>query len=252
MLLVLLDEMNLARVEYYFSEFLSRLEGRPSPQNSEDRSQRQSAEIEIDVRRSGTQSQRVYPGHNILFVGTMNEDESTLALSDKVLDRANVMRFPMPQTLNSNVPGGELHPSTSHLPRGVWFSWIRKIADMDDADRLHAEEVVRAINSIMAELGRPFGHRMNQSILHYAANYPGARNRTRLDQALGDQIEQRILPKLRGVDVENNRRTLQQLADVARNNINDDDLGKAIEEAIRTSRQITGDMFLWRGFSRGG
>ena len=29
MLLVLLDEMNLARIEYYFSEFLSRLEGRP-------------------------------------------------------------------------------------------------------------------------------------------------------------------------------------------------------------------------------
>lgn len=31
MMMILLDEMNLARVEYYFSDFLSRLESRPRP-----------------------------------------------------------------------------------------------------------------------------------------------------------------------------------------------------------------------------
>src|SRR5690606_33181292 len=40
MLLVLLDEMNLARVEYYFSEFLSRLETRPSINPDDDNQRR--------------------------------------------------------------------------------------------------------------------------------------------------------------------------------------------------------------------
>src|SRR3546814_6253098 len=91
MLMVLLDEMNLARVEYYFSEFLSRLEGRPLDDGAASDADRRASEIDIDVSRKG-QTKRVLAGQNVLFVGTMNEDESTLALSDKVLDRANVLR----------------------------------------------------------------------------------------------------------------------------------------------------------------
>lgn len=85
-LLVLLDEMNLARVEYYFSEFLSRLEGRPFDESSMKEKDRRPSEIDIDVTQHG-QGKRVYVGQNVLFVGTINEDESTLSLSDKVLDR---------------------------------------------------------------------------------------------------------------------------------------------------------------------
>ena len=48
MLLVLLDEMNLARTEYYFSEFLSKLETRRMVNESID-SDRGRAEIELDM-----------------------------------------------------------------------------------------------------------------------------------------------------------------------------------------------------------
>ena len=108
MLLVLLDEMNLARVEYYFSEFLSRLETRRGI-NAADVLERRKAEISLEV---GLQSLSRDDGQininrqptlplfvdtNVMFVGTMNEDESTQTLSDKVVDRANVLRFGRPK-----------------------------------------------------------------------------------------------------------------------------------------------------------
>jgi len=48
MLLILLDEMNLARIEYYFSEFLSKLEVRQAVSNPDDLAQRSPAEIELE------------------------------------------------------------------------------------------------------------------------------------------------------------------------------------------------------------
>src|SRR5690606_26481606 len=78
LLLVLLDEMNLARVEYYFSEFLSRLEMRASI-DSRDEDQRRRVAIPLDTGPLKDTHRRpvLYPDTNILFVGTMNEDEST-------------------------------------------------------------------------------------------------------------------------------------------------------------------------------
>src|SRR3974390_2118826 len=73
MALVLLDEMNLARVEYYFSEFLSRLEVRRGSETEP------AAEIELDLGQGS--AKKVYPVPRLLFVGTMNEDESTQTLS---------------------------------------------------------------------------------------------------------------------------------------------------------------------------
>ena len=84
MLIVLLDEMNLARTEYYFSNFLSRLELRRIVTNENEKANRKNAEITIDDNFGN-----LWVPNNVLFVGTMNEDESTQTLSDKVLDRAN-------------------------------------------------------------------------------------------------------------------------------------------------------------------
>jgi predicted nuclease with TOPRIM domain len=98
MLMVLLDEMNLARVEYYFSEFLSRLEARPKYGDETDKANRRFSEIQIDIRGlPEEQMPAIFPGHNVLFTGTMNDDESTQALSDKVMDRGNIMQFPAPR-----------------------------------------------------------------------------------------------------------------------------------------------------------
>lgn len=91
MVLVLLDEMNLARVEYYFSDFLSKLESR--------RNKPTFLEIEAGSLKLLDEDKRVKIPDQFLFVGTMNEDETTQSLSDKVLDRANVLTFGKPPEL---------------------------------------------------------------------------------------------------------------------------------------------------------
>src|SRR5262249_42718710 len=130
MLLVLLDEMNLARIEYYFSEFLSKLEVRQSVGNPDDPAQRAPAEIEFEIgpRDTETASFRLWVGGNVLFVGTMNEDESTQTLSDKVLDRANVLRFGRPPKgipTTKSIGGGSASQNGKFLMLSEWQKWLR-------------------------------------------------------------------------------------------------------------------------------
>lgn len=80
---ILLDEMNIARVEYYFAEMLSILE-MPDP-----------AEWELDLVPNvwSTDPVRLDKGklripQNIWYIGTANNDDSTFTISDKVYDRA--------------------------------------------------------------------------------------------------------------------------------------------------------------------
>ena len=85
---VILDEMNLARVEHYFSDFLSALEsGEPIPLHEDEA-------IESGESESGLQvpKQLEVPG-NVLFTGTVNVDETTYMFSPKVLDRAFTIEF---------------------------------------------------------------------------------------------------------------------------------------------------------------
>ena len=88
LLIVLLDEMNLARIELYFSDLLSQLEFR--------RGSEKETWIRVDLG-SGEREYKIPLGRNVLFVGTMNEDETTHTLSDKVIDRTNLIAFPRPR-----------------------------------------------------------------------------------------------------------------------------------------------------------
>ena len=86
--LVVLDEMNLARIEYYFAEFLSIME---MPNVNEWKITLIAAAAENDPRhlRDGT----LLIPQNIWFVGTANNDDSTFTITDKVYDRAMSMFF---------------------------------------------------------------------------------------------------------------------------------------------------------------
>ena len=81
--MVILDEMNIARVEYYFAEMLSILE---MPRQEERVMDIVSATWENDpcLINSG----KVQISDNVWFVGTINNDDSTFAVADKVYDRA--------------------------------------------------------------------------------------------------------------------------------------------------------------------
>lgn len=247
MLLVLLDEMNLARVEYYFSEFLSRLEGRALDDGATDNDAiRAPSEIEIDVSRQG-QTRRVYVGQNVLFVGTMNEDESTQSLSDKVLDRANLMRFPKPEELKPELPEPKPGEWPGYLPKSRWRNWMRKASDQENFQR--ARGYVQRINAIMDDMGRPFGHRTGQAMLHYAANYPDRQSPNALATAISDQIELRILPRLRGVSREDHHQPLWKLHAFVDRELADRELAEALRASLDSSSDGS-DLFIWRGLTR--
>jgi len=251
MVMVLLDEMNLARVEYYFAEFLSRLEGRPLQARAGDNGAHQHSEIEIGVSTEEKGSYRVYPGQNVLFCGTMNEDESTLTLSDKVLDRANVLRFPRPGKLERERPqdsDSSVHAG-GYLPKSKWLkSWMRTPRDLQKSAFDRATTAIDDINEVMAQLDRPFGHRMSQAMLHYAANYPGSLDVASTQKALADQVEQRILPKLGGIPVDDSSRALHQLSEIVREQLDDGELAQEIERQTQDNAGL--GLFKWRGFPR--
>lgn len=81
---VVLDEMNLARVEYYFSDFLSVIESR----KWEGREIVTSAVLPESIV-----GKRITIPSNVYVIGTVNMDETTHPLSKKVLDRANTIEF---------------------------------------------------------------------------------------------------------------------------------------------------------------
>ena len=98
--ITVLDEMNIARVEYYFAEFLSLLE----IPNAEGRY----LDVISDVKEKDPKllkNGRLKLPENMWFIGTANNDDSTFAISDKVYDRAMIMNldkkskwFDAPQT----------------------------------------------------------------------------------------------------------------------------------------------------------
>ncbi len=256
-MLVLLDEMNLAKVEYYFSEFLSQLEGRPGP-DQVDRDGILKSQIALDTGGAGGKSRSIYPGHNMLFVGTMNEDESTQTLSDKVLDRANLLRFPRPNKLVAEAfTSGVGTPIDAYLPASCWHGWRRRFSDLPDhLQKKITNTWIENLNSHLGDLHRPFAHRVNQAMLAYIANYPGVLEPERGDGlenariAFADQLEQRILPKLRGVDLGDSAlsQPLRQIGELIKNELHDEALYDAFQRA--SEDDDSGRPFIWMGVRR--
>ena len=249
LIMVLLDEMNLARTEYYFSEFLSKLELRRLVENPSNPAHREKAEIELDTGPGSNRSFRIWVPENVLFVGTMNEDETTQTLSDKVLDRSNLLRFGKPdERRQHNDNSRQERVARPFLTRDQWSSWCKPV-DGNDVWQTKMKEWIRCLNNALEKVGRPFGYRVQDAIALYLVNYPDAGQDNRYKLAFADQVEQKIIPKLRGLDVAEPKTMgcLQEVASVI-NSLGDAELSLAIASAIDESKNI--GMFTWRGVTR--
>ncbi|MCM1982026.1 AAA family ATPase [Lyngbya confervoides] len=224
MVLVLLDEMNLARVEYYFSDFLSKLESR--------RNKKTYLELDAGSLKLTDQQRQVLIPEEFLFVGTMNEDETTQSLSDKVLDRANVLTFGRPPELKLRGAATKPSPSSDYISWENFQRWTKDPNDILEVTEAVHEYVDKA-NHIMESLGRPFAHRVYQAFAKYVANYPNAdQDEAIRNQAIADQFGQKLLPKLRGVMVE--ERTVKESLDALERllaQLGDEALSQAFEKA---------------------
>ena len=216
--IVLLDEMNLAHVELYFSELLSKLE---LLRGSDD------VKLEIDIAEKS--SYEIKLNKNIIWVGTMNEDETTKSLSDKVIDRSNLINFPRPNKFVSRNELKELEEAPK-LKRELWESWkwnnVKNMLKQDEATKDEnikiitdfekeiddLKEKMEEINGYLKFSGRAIGHRVWQSIENYIRNYPlvleSIRNKNTEEMkkviqiAFEDALVQKLMPKLKGLETE--------------------------------------------------
>ena len=232
MSVVLLDEMNLAHVEHYFAEFLSKLESRRGL------SRKDLPEIEVKLG-AGVKPYGLKLSRTLLWTGTMNQDETTKSLSDKVLDRGIVINFPRPKNLESRAKMGlitdYINDDRAKLHKDTWQSWTSHTIEFSEEQKKEVENyriIVQKINNALEEVGRALGHRVWQSIEYYIANYPTVRQamnyqpkqndrgkivwvptnseltgelKEAMRTAFEDQIVQKIMPKLRGIETRDKR-----------------------------------------------
>jgi energy-coupling factor transporter ATP-binding protein EcfA2 len=185
-----LDEMNLAHVEYYFSQFLSAME-EEQPAERQIRLYSKQAETLLakQAKEVCVPACLSIPG-NLFFTGTINVDETTQPISDKVIDRANTLEFftvdldkiPQPTTL----------PDPIALSTFTWRSY--QVSSPDMTYRSHIIEISKILNK--ASLG--LGYRVLREIELYLAN-----SKNLLDPlvAFDLQVKQRILARVRGTAI---------------------------------------------------
>jgi len=150
---LILDEMNLARVEYYFARFLSAMETRAHAG---------SAAIELAPDEAVTLPPNLY------FVGTVNIDETTQSFADKVYDRAQLIELGVsPDLLSQHLGAVPYHD----VVMNIW-SALRHVA--------------------------PFAFRVIDDMKAYIQ--AAADLKVSWEEALDEQLLQKVLPKCKGAD----------------------------------------------------
>lgn len=192
MYIVCFDEMNLARAEYYFAQFISVLEKKENPAL-----QLYNPSLEERVYNHSDYPARIPLLDNVLFMGTVNVDESTYHFSDKILDRANVItlhqrKFSDMARLTRREVAPEVEVSADEYRQ---FRKDEGVVTLSD-EELH---LLDDLNAALDERGTSggIGYRVVSDMSRYLANIPSGSPMNRKD-ALDMQIVQRVLTKVRG------------------------------------------------------
>jgi len=166
---IVLDEMNLSRIEYYFSDFLSLMENEP------DKRELKISNIPLCRNERGrslgylalSDGHTIKIPQNIWFIGTANRDESTYDISDKVYDRAHTMNFDRraqkPQFFNSPVP-----------PRSISASELNRLfeeAKSKVSFKLEQTPVISQVEELLLPYNISFGNRIANQIESFVSIY---------------------------------------------------------------------------------
>lgn len=166
---IVLDEMNLSRIEYYFSDFLSLMEHDPD--------KREIKLLNTPLAKNDGEMIIEYSaledGHtlkipqNVWFIGTANRDESTYDISDKVYDRAHTMNFDKraqkPTLMGEPIP-------QRYLPAAE----LIKLFDEAKANvRIDIDKfpVVKRTEELLEPYGISFGNRIAMQIEAFVSVY---------------------------------------------------------------------------------
>jgi energy-coupling factor transporter ATP-binding protein EcfA2 len=182
---VLLDEMNLAPVEQYLAEFLSAIE--------EHRSGSAVTSLPLYSPGASPDNAKDWPAAlpfppNLIVLGTVNVDETTRVLSERVLDRANVLQL--------SVEVSDAHHRRPGRPVQPWYVPFREwdavcVREPDPGPH----ELLVDVGAILHGMGIGLGHRSHVELERFVAN---ARGVLEPEPSLDLGVLQRIVPKIRG------------------------------------------------------
>lgn len=159
--IVVLDELNLARVEYYFAEFLSLLE---IPDSDE-----WWVDIVPDTQPGDPKNiinGKILLPQNVWFIGTANKDDSTFTITDKVYDRAT------PIEINSKAEYVDA-PATECVT--ISFDYLQELfrqAVVDHAISIKALDNLEKLDLFVTKnLKVTFGNRIMKQIRDFVPVY---------------------------------------------------------------------------------
>ncbi len=209
--IVILDEMNLARVEYYFADFLSIMEsGRDERGYSKEAIQLHSQNPERTLTEGGLaipRSLKLPP--NLYIIGTVNMDETTHAFSPKVLDRAftiefNDVDFSNYPNASPSVPGDfDRLALQRYLLDGFQRDGDFARIDKDKItafvqDHPEYRDQLEALKALLVEYDLHFGYRVFDEIMQFMAVAEMGGLFTGLDKAFDQAVLMKVLPKFNG------------------------------------------------------
>ena len=199
---ICLDEMNLARVEYYFSDILSLMESRKLNDDGEIITENLLKEVQFgkgDIEAIDKYGD-VYIPENLYIVGTVNMDETTFPFSKKVLDRANTIEFnKVNLKYNFDVALDDIDLKGRVYSNEFLKSNYLKISQCKDNKDIAIkviDELIK-INDILEEYNQHFGFRVRDEIVFYMI-YAIKNSIFDFDKAMDYCITQKILPKING------------------------------------------------------
>lgn len=189
---IVLDEMNLSRIEYYFSDFLSIME------NEEGQREIRLLGTPLYRRRDGSRYRyiglkdgtTVNIPQNVWFVGTANRDESTFEISDKVYDRAHTMNFNKraPKVRSYGEPMKQKYVSAAALCELFEAAKASVYFDID------AAPVVGKVEALLAPYNISFGNRVAGQMEDFVRIYAACFGAT--DRAIAEGLERILLSKV--------------------------------------------------------
>ncbi|MCT4617870.1 MAG: DUF3578 domain-containing protein [Marinisporobacter sp.] len=196
---VCLDEMNLARVEYYFSDILSLMETRKRRDGIKTDILLKD-EIFGDDEKAKSDYSHLYIPENLYIIGTVNMDETTFPFSKKVLDRGNTIEF---NHVNLSL-GIDILEETEEvdpilMKNETLYSKYLKLKDCLENREMIIEivAILEKINEILENVGLHFGYRVRDEIIFYMA-YAVKEELMSFDEAMDYEILQKILPRIQG------------------------------------------------------
>lgn len=183
--IIVLDEMNIARVEYYFADFLSLMELAPDSRYLEITSDRWEKDPVL------FENGRLRIPENVWFIGTANNDDSTFAISDKVYDRAMVMNLDKKaKPFSARYDGSERISFSSFR---LITDWVKKTFVMTSRNRRKMLEIDRYL---MDNYHITYGNRIRKQLEEYVAVYVACGGTE--EDALDDFLMKKVLRRLEG------------------------------------------------------